>query len=144
VGTDLSHPALGVAFWNRKALGLEGRAMLEQGPWYQALNHHHQEQFDLIVSNPPYIALDEMQGLSPEVRDHEPRMALTDEGDGLSAYRQIVAGYRPFLAPGGRWMVEIRPTQGQPVARMMREAGLNAVRVVQDLDGRDRVVAGAA
>lgn len=141
IGADLSTAALGVAARNRQALGCEGRAVLEQGSWYSALDGHS-EEFDLIVSNPPYIALDEMPDLSPEVRNHEPRMALTDEADGLNCYRQIIAGHRPYLAAGGRLMVEIGPTQGQAVAQLMAQAGLHDIRVIADLDGRDRVVTG--
>ncbi|CUH80133.1 peptide chain release factor N(5)-glutamine methyltransferase [Tropicibacter naphthalenivorans] len=141
VGIDLSAGALNVAFWNRNALKLEQRAALEQGSWYAPLIGTD-EQFDLIVSNPPYIAAEEMADLSPEVRDYEPRMALTDEGDGLSCYRLIVAGALAYLAPQGRLMVEIGPTQGAAVREMMSQAGLGDLRIIPDLDGRDRVVAG--
>ncbi|WP_335946445.1 peptide chain release factor N(5)-glutamine methyltransferase [Salipiger bermudensis] len=142
IGTDLSEEALEVAFWNRNALRLEARAALARGSWFGALGEDDRERFDLIVSNPPYIALDEMDDLSPEVRDHEPRMALTDEGDGLTAYRMIAAGAPSHLIPGGRLMVEIGPSQGAAVADLFRSAGLQEVAVITDLDGRDRVVVG--
>ena len=142
IGTDLSEEALEVAFWNRNALRLEARAALARGSWFGALGEDDRERFDLIVSNPPYIALDEMDDLSPEVRDHEPRMALTDEGDGLTAYRMIAAGAPSHLLPGGRLMVEIGPSQGAAVADLFRSAGLQEVTVITDLDGRDRVVVG--
>ncbi|MAE91205.1 MAG: protein-(glutamine-N5) methyltransferase, release factor-specific [Pelagibaca sp.] len=142
IGTDLSEEALEVAFWNRNALRLEARAALARGSWFGALGEDDRERFDLIVSNPPYIALDEMDDLSPEVRDHEPRMALTDEGDGLTAYRMIAAGAPSHLLPGGRLMVEIGPSQGAAVADLFRSAGLQEVAVITDLDGRDRVVVG--
>ncbi|MBY6005854.1 peptide chain release factor N(5)-glutamine methyltransferase [Salipiger bermudensis] len=142
IGTDLSQEALEVAFWNRNALRLEARAALARGDWFGALGEDDRERFDLIVSNPPYIALDEMTGLSPEVRDHEPRMALTDEGDGLTAYRRIAAGAPAHLLPGGRLMVEIGPSQGGAVADLFRDVGLSEVAVIADLDGRDRVVVG--
>jgi release factor glutamine methyltransferase len=139
VGIDLSAAALQVAQDNRGALDLEHRAAFEEGSWFAPLEGVDQ-RFDLIVSNPPYIALDEMPDLSPEVRNNEPRMALTDEGDGLAAYRLICAGVGAYLAENGRLMVEIGPTQGAAVAEMMAQAGLDDVRVVTDLDGRDRVV----
>lgn len=142
IGTDLSEEALEVAFWNRNALRLEARAALARGSWFGALGEDDRERFDLIVSNPPYIALDEMDDLSPEVRDHEPRMALTDEGDGLTAYRMIAAGAPSHLLPGGRLMVEIGPSQSAAVADLFRSAGLQEVAVITDLDGRDRVVVG--
>ncbi|WP_353472663.1 peptide chain release factor N(5)-glutamine methyltransferase [Salipiger sp. H15] len=141
IGTDLSQKALEVAFWNRNALALEPRAALAQGDWWGALGQAP-ERFDLIVSNPPYIALSEMAGLSPEVREHEPRMALTDEGDGLAAYRAIAAGAVAHLHPGGRLLVEIGPLQGPDVAALFEAAGLRDVAVIADLDGRNRVVSG--
>ncbi len=101
-------------------------------------------RFDLIVSNPPYIALAEMAGLSPEVRGWEPRGALTDGGDGLGAYRVISAGARAHLTPGGWLMVEIGPTQADAVARLLTAGGFTGVGLRQDLDGRDRVVFGQA
>ena len=78
--------ALAVARENAKAIGV--RADFLESDWFAAVAG----RFDLIVSNPPYIALDEMAGLAPDVRDWEPRQALTDEGDGLAAYRAITAG----------------------------------------------------
>lgn len=141
VGADLSSDALNVAYWNSNALGLEPRSTLLAGSWYEALGPDEQ-YFDLIVSNPPYIALSEMFGLEPEVRDHEPRMALTDGSDGLSAYRVITAGAPHHLLEGGRLIVEIGPTQGRAVSDMMRTVGFNNVQITCDLDGRDRVVQG--
>ncbi len=140
-GTDLSPAALQVAARNRAALGLDSRADLLEGSWFDPLPAD--ARFDLVVSNPPYIAADEMPALSPELR-HEPEMALTDGGDGLAAYRAIAAGMRDRLAPGGRLLVEIGPTQGAGVAALFEAAGLEAVQVAQDFDGRDRVVWGVA
>ena len=97
-------------------------------------------RFDLIVSNPPYIALDEMPALPDEVRRHEPEMALTDGGDGLGAYRTIAAGALAHLRPGGRLIVEIGPTQAAEVCEILSQAGLQNPQVVPDLDGRDRVI----
>ncbi len=141
VGVDLSAEALNVAYWNRNALSLVERANLVQGSWFDPLIGTA-AQFDLIVSNPPYIGVDEMADLAPEVRDHEPRMALTDEADGLTAYRHIIDNSGPFLDDGGRLMVEIGPTQGAIVEEMMRASGLGHVSTIPDLDGRDRVVVG--
>ena len=99
-------------------------------------------RFDLIVSNPPYITAAEMPTLSPEVRNWEPHLALTPGGDGLAAYRRIVAAAPGHLVPDGVLMVETGPTQAAQVVEMFRDAGLGAVEVRQDLDGRDRVVLG--
>ncbi|MFW2587581.1 peptide chain release factor N(5)-glutamine methyltransferase [Sagittula sp. SSi028] len=140
-GCDLSTEALQVAERNRAALGLDGHAELRAGRWFDALGGVD-DRFDLIVSNPPYIAINEMPFLSPEVRHHEPRLALTDEADGLSAYAAILAGYDRWLARSGRLVVEIGASQGGAVSRMFEQAGLTGVRVIPDLDGRDRVVVG--
>ncbi|MEI4470163.1 peptide chain release factor N(5)-glutamine methyltransferase [Frigidibacter sp. MR17.24] len=139
VGLDLSPGALAVAGENAGRLGLQARARLLQSDWYDAAGGTG--PFDLIVSNPPYIAQDEMADLSPEVRDWEPAMALTPGGDGLDAYREIARGAAAHLAPGGRLIVEIGPTQGRAVSGLFRRAGLDVTRIRPDLDGRDRVVA---
>lgn len=138
LGVDLSEAACLQASANAVLHRVEARADIRQSDWFSAVKG----QFDLIVSNPPYIALDEMDDLSEEVREHEPQMALTDGADGLSAYRLICAGLGRHLAQGGRVLVEIGPTQGAAVAEMMRAAGLVDVTVLPDLDGRDRVVLG--
>lgn len=140
LGSDLSAAALAVARGNAAALGLAGRAAFHQADWFAGLDG----RFDLIVSNPPYVAEAEMAGLAPEVRDWEPHLALTPGGDGLDAYRAIAAGVRGHLTPGGRLMVEIGPTQGLAVTGLFLAAGLVEVAVHPDLDGRDRVVSATA
>lgn len=134
LGTDISAAALAVARRNAENIGV--RAAFVQSDWFSQV----QGQFDLIVSNPPYIALAEMASLSPDVREWEPRLALTDEGDGLGAYRRIAAGTGAHLRPEGRLLVEIGPTQADDVAAIMTAAGFHAPRVLRDLDGRDRVI----
>ena len=136
-GTDVSGAALAVAERNAAALGVAGRCAWIESDWFTAVGG----EFDLIVSNPPYIAAEEMAGLAPEL-SHEPREALTDESDGLSAYRVITAGARAHLRPGGRLMVEIGWTQGRQVSEMFTNAGFSDVDILPDLDGRDRVVWG--
>jgi len=133
-GTDISAKALEVARENAYKINVSANFL--ESDWFMAIT----ETFDLIVSNPPYIALNEMGDLVPEVQKWEPRQALTDEADGLTAYRAIAAGAPAHLSPGGRLMVEIGPTQGAAVAGLMRAAGLIDVRILPDLDGRDRVV----
>jgi len=90
--------ALGVAKRNAKALEVCTRCTLMFSDWFEDVTG----TYDLIVSNPPYIAADEMDDLQPEVRDHEPRMALTDEADGLTHYRHIIAHHDLYLRPGGQ------------------------------------------
>ncbi|CUJ88445.1 Release factor glutamine methyltransferase [Ruegeria denitrificans] len=136
LGADLSEAACLQASANAVQHQMQGRVEIVRSDWFENI----EGMFDLIVSNPPYISLAEMQDLSPEVREHEPRMALTDEGDGLGAYRHIAASVPDFLMPGGRILVEIGPKQGQSVAALFQAAGLIDARVIPDLDGRDRVV----
>ncbi|WP_170774439.1 peptide chain release factor N(5)-glutamine methyltransferase [Ruegeria lacuscaerulensis] len=136
VGVDLSESACLQTSANAVQHQVQDRVEVLQSDWFGNI----EGQYDLIVSNPPYISLSEMEALSPEVREHEPRMALTDEGDGLGAYRRIAAGVPDFLLPGGRLLVEIGPTQGAAVAALFDAAGLSETRVIPDLDGRDRVV----
>ncbi|MCP4818985.1 MAG: peptide chain release factor N(5)-glutamine methyltransferase [Shimia sp.] len=137
VATDLSEAALAVARENAEAIGVADRLELAQSDWFSDVIG----TYDLIVSNPPYIALDEMAGLAPEL-SHEPRMALTDEGDGLACYRVIAATARPHLTTGGRLLVEIGHMQGPAVASLFAQAGLEDVEILNDLDGRNRVVCG--
>ena len=137
-GTDISDAALQVAIGNTRDLGLEARARFRKSDWFAGVTG----AYDLIVSNPPYIAADEMPALAPEVRDWEPHLALTPGGDGLDAYRAITRGAGARLMPGGRLLVEIGPSQGPAVAALFTQAGLTGVRVLPDMDGRDRVVAG--
>ncbi|SDI01789.1 peptide chain release factor N(5)-glutamine methyltransferase [Lutimaribacter saemankumensis] len=137
LGTDLSEAALSVARENARSLALAERVEFRQSDWVSQVDG----RFDLIVSNPPYIAFGEMGALAPELT-HEPRMALTDEGDGLTAYRAICIGAPAHLQPGGWLMVEIGWQQGKPVSDLFADAGFSKVAVLPDLDGRDRVVQG--
>jgi len=137
VGSDLSAAALAVARENAENLGLTARAKLVQSDWFAAIPG----RFDLIVSNPPYIAQDEMAGLSPDVLNWEPHSALTPGGDGLAAYRALAQGAPARLMNGGRLLLEIGPTQAATVSALLAAQGMTHIRVLQDLDGRDRVVA---
>ena len=141
IGTDLSREALAVAMVNAGQLGLEHRVKFYEGDWFAALPVGT-AAFDLIVGNPPYITADEMLELSPEVRDFEPRMALTDEGDGLSCYRAIAKQAQQHLREGGRLIVEVGARQGAAVAQIFGAQGFAEVTIKPDLDGRDRVVFG--
>lgn len=138
VGADKSSEACFEASANAHVHDVSGRAQFATSDWFDAI----EGTFDLIVSNPPYIAQNEMAGLAPEVRKYEPRMALTDEADGLSCYRIIVSQAMDYLDPKGRLIVEIGPTQGPAVQAMFKSAGFKVVGVIPDLDGRDRVVGG--
>lgn len=136
VGVDISAGALAVARDNSARVGVSDRVELVRSEWFSDVAG----QFDLIVSNPPYIAADEMASLAPEVREWEPHLALTPGGDGLDAYRAIAASAVAHMARGARLVVEIGPTQAGAVAAMFAEAGLADIMVHCDLDGRDRCV----
>jgi release factor glutamine methyltransferase len=139
-GVDLSEKALSVAAANAASLAVADRAIFLQSDWLRAVSG----TFDLVVSNPPYIAEAEMPGLAPEVLQWEPRLALTPGGDGLAAYRSILRDIRLVLTPPGRVLLETGAGQGDAVAALCRAAGLRAVTVLQDIDGRDRVVSAVA
>ncbi len=139
VGTDISEKAVLVAGENAARIGVADRILLPLSDWWEDIGG----RYDLIVSNPPYIAAEEMAGLGREL-SYEPRGALTDEGDGLGAYRAIAARVAEFLAPGGRVLMEIGPAQGASVSELLVEAGLRDIAVHPDLDGRDRVVSARA
>ncbi|MEM6636041.1 MAG: peptide chain release factor N(5)-glutamine methyltransferase [Pseudomonadota bacterium] len=136
LGSDVSDDALRVAEKNAESLGLEGRARFQRADWWAGITG----QFDTIVANPPYIARHEMAALAPEVREWEPVQALTDGADGLGAYRVIASGARAKMTEDARLLVEVGPDQAAVVASLFSDAGLEAIAVDTDLDGRDRVV----
>lgn len=137
LGVDLSEAACLQASANAVLHRVQNRADIRLSDWFGAVT----ESYDLIVANPPYIAVHELPDLEDEVRQHEPEMALTDGGDGLSAYRAIARGAPRHLVPGGRILVEIGTTQGAAVSDIFAHAGLSGICVLRDLDRRDRVVA---
>ncbi|MCI9073924.1 MAG: peptide chain release factor N(5)-glutamine methyltransferase [Lachnospiraceae bacterium] len=139
VGTDISSEALAVARRNGVALlGPEKEyAFLESDLFDQV-----EGRYDIIVSNPPYIRQEEIDTLMPEVRDHEPRMALDGGADGLDFYRRIVAESPSYLTGGGRLYLEIGWDQGDAVQELLLRKGFREVNVVQDYAGLDRVVWG--
>jgi release factor glutamine methyltransferase len=140
LGVDISEEALAVARDNAASLGLGHRLALLRGDWTAGLDA---DSFDLVVANPPYIASEIIETLEPEVRDHEPRLALEGGVDGLDAYRVLAPEILRVLKPGGRFAVEIGFDQKDAVERLFREAGALAVQTIRDLGDRDRVVAGA-
>lgn len=126
------------------ASGFAGQQSIRflQGDLFEALDHAGPEplRFDIITSNPPYIPTAVLNGLEPEVRDHEPRQALDGTADGLFFYRRIAAEAGRYLKTGGMIYLEIGYDQGASVAALLAEAGFDRVRVFKDLPGKDRVV----
>ena len=139
LGVDVSEEALAVARENAANLGLAGRTAFLRGDWTQGLDD---EGFDLVVANPPYIPSAEIETLEPEVRDHEPLLALDGGPDGLAAYRVLAPQILRVLKPGGVFAVEIGAGQSRDVETLFRTAGADQVRTHKDLANRDRVVAG--
>jgi release factor glutamine methyltransferase len=140
LGVDASEAALEVARENAASLSLAHRVTLERGDWTVGLAD---DRYDLVVCNPPYIRTGDIAGLAPEVRDHEPRLALDGGRDGLKAYRVLAPQILRVLRPGGRFAVEIGVGQRGAVDALLAAAGAEALAVTNDLAGRERVVSGA-
>ncbi|MDG2520906.1 peptide chain release factor N(5)-glutamine methyltransferase [Caulobacter segnis] len=139
LGIDISSEALAVARENAANLDLNNQVALLRGDWTGGLAD---ENFDIVVSNPPYIATDEIETLEPEVRDHEPRLALDGGADGLDPYRILAPEILRVLKPGGLFAVEIGHTQSKDVEALFTAAGGLDVWTIKDLSDRDRVVTG--
>ena len=141
LGVDLSAEALEVA--GRNVLKVLTPEKAEHAHFLQSdLFEKVEGKFEIIVSNPPYIASAEVEKLMPEVRDHEPRMALDGTEDGLHFYRRIIKEAGKHLVNSGMLFFEIGYDQGQAVSELMRTQGYREVQVVQDYAGLDRVVLG--
>lgn len=141
LGVDLSAEALEVA--GRNVLKVLTPEKAEHAHFLQSdLFEKVEGKFEIIVSNPPYIASAEVDRLMPEVRDHEPRMALDGTEDGLHFYRRIIEEAGKHLVSSGMLFFEIGYDQGQAVSELMRTEGYCEVQVVQDYAGLDRVVLG--
>ncbi len=139
VAVDLSPDALEVAKRNAERHGVAERIDFRQGDLYAALKPS--EQFDLIVSNPPYITPTELADLAKEVRDHEPRLALDGGPDGLAFYRRIAMGATTYLSATGSLILEIGSTQADAVIEIFTSSGqFEVFPVKKDQAGRARVV----
>ena len=133
--TDISREALNVAADNASRNGVT--LTFSEGDLWDAVGN---KTYDVIVSNPPYIAESERPTLMPEVREHEPGLALFAECDGLAFYERVARKACEHLVPGGRLYVEIGATQGEQVSELFTQNGLTDVRVTKDLAGLPRVV----
>jgi len=138
VGVDFSPKAIAVARRNAEALGVADRVSFMEGSWDAPL----EGGFDLAVSNPPYIPEADIAGLAIDVRDYDPRMALTPGGDGLGPYRAILAAMPGWLKPGGCIGFEFGIEQAASVTMLMRQAGLSDIAVHRDLAGIERAAFG--
>ncbi len=136
VGVDIAPAALKIAAENAESLGLADRAEFRKGDWTRGLSG----PFDVILSNPPYIARDEIEHLAAEVLC-DPIRALDGGPDGLDAYRRILAEAPALLAPGGLMALEIGWDQAEALTGLIEASGGRVRRLVQDLAGLDRVLA---
>ena len=136
VGADISPAALSVAKKNADRLGIEADFIESD------LFENVDGVFDIIVSNPPYIRTCEIEELMPEVKDHDPFIALNGKEDGVTFYRRIIKDAPDHLVMGGLLAFEIGNDQGKAVSDMMNDAGFTGVCVLKDLCGNDRVVLG--
>jgi release factor glutamine methyltransferase len=136
VGADLSEKALALAARNAHQLNVE--VELIQSDLFERVDG----MFDIIVSNPPYIPSGDIEALMPEVRDHEPRLALDGREDGLEFYRNISKAAKEHLKPEGLIFYEIGYNQGEAVREILTKEGFTEVTIKKDLSGLDRVVAG--
>jgi release factor glutamine methyltransferase len=137
--TDISSTALEIAHKNAKLLKLEDRVQFLLGSWYEALGEA--TAFDIILSNPPYIAKQDPHLTQGDLR-FEPISALTDQADGLKCLRTIIDGARGHLTPNGLLAVEHGFDQSDAVLDLMRSAGFNDIQAHQDLAGHRRVASG--
>jgi release factor glutamine methyltransferase len=134
LGVDDSTAALELARRNAERLGLAARADVLQGHWGEGLR----ERFDLIVSNPPYVAERDWDALQPEIREFEPKAALVAGPDGLAAYRALAPECARLLAQGGVCALEIGFAQGDAVAALLAAQGLIVTERARDLGGIER------
>lgn len=138
VAVDISEAALDIAKANARQHDVTERLTFKCGSWFAPVSG----VYDLIVSNPPYISDEAMIQLPPEVRDFDPEMALSGGREGLDPYGLILNEASQFLAPDGHLIFEIGFDQGPAVSRLMADKGFVNVRILQDLAGHDRIVAG--
>jgi len=139
VGLDVSAEALALAKENAALTGLDGRVLFAES---DGCGEFDPASVDVLVSNPPYIQSQVVDGLPPHIRDHEPRLALDGGPDGLDVYRALLLDAVMVLKPGGGVFFEIGDEQGPALRDMLEEYGFTEVAVVKDYAGRDRFATG--
>ena len=141
--SDISHEAVNIARENAAKNGAEEKILFAEGDLFRAKTKSEKSlsrrSYDIICANPPYVPTAEIEELEPEVRDHDPLLALDGGADGLDFYRRLAKDAPAHLNEGGKILLEIGCGQGADVIRIFAEAGWREGRVEQDLSGRDRV-----
>ena len=139
--TDVDEDALAIARANIAGSGTPStRIRVAQGSWFDALPDELRGRLLLAVANPPYLAANELPGLSPEVAEWEPVGALVSGATGLEAFEAILAHATEWLDDGGTLVLELAPHQAEAVADLARAAGFPSVELHRDLAGRERVL----
>ena len=139
VAIDKSPVALEIAKRNAQNLSVADRAVFVESDCFDSLDSREYE-FDLIVSNPPYVAEKALRGLQREVRDHEPLVALSPGGDGLSVIRRLIDEGPSFIKPNGHLLMEIGFDQGEAVERLISDSAWSLREIRPDLQGIPRIV----
>ncbi len=138
VGVDINAGAISVSCENATWLGVAARADFRMGSWFSTIKEG--EQFDLIVSNPPYIPEPDIESLAREVRNHDPIAALTPGKTGLEAYKIILKDLKKYLVCGGYALMEIGMGQDESLIRLVEDSNIRPVDSYHDLGGIVRVV----
>lgn len=139
---DISLEALAVAKQNAQLHAVESKIKFSCSDVFDQADALLQSQYDIVVSNPPYIPKDEWEQLQKEVKDFEPSSALTDGTDGLKFYNRMVEILPVILKPGGTVVFEVGFGQSETIAQKLKQAGLKDVRITRDLQEVPRVVSG--
>ncbi|MDX9755464.1 MAG: peptide chain release factor N(5)-glutamine methyltransferase [bacterium] len=138
--SDVSGLAIQLAAKNIRRYRLENRIRLREGPLFNPIRAELVRNFDLIVSNPPYVKSGDMNKLSPQVKDYEPRLALDGGREGMNFYQSILDHAAPLLKPGGYILLEADPTLMAPIqAAVQRKRVFTEFSILQDAAGKDRV-----
>lgn len=137
VAVDMSEAALNIARANADHHNLRSRMMFLRSDWFESLKP---DSFDLVVSNPPYISNCEIESLHPEVKNHDPILALHGGEDGLAAYKIIFSALDSFLTLDGTGLFEIGYSQGMSVSRLAEDSGFCVIELHRDFGGHNRVL----
>jgi release factor glutamine methyltransferase len=135
LGIDILPAAVDIARGNATNLGLGSRARFEMGDWCDL---HLDTQFDVVIANPPYVPTADIAGLAPEVRLHDPTLALDGGDDGLEAYRQLATSLADMLKTRGIAVLECGMGQAGAVSGILSAAGFHSIAVAKDLSGIER------
>jgi len=139
---DISVEALNLARQNARAHGVDARVNFILADIFDSSLEIFHKPHDLVVSNPPYVSLDEWEQLQTEVREFEPSLAVTDGKDGFQFYREIASLLPAILHPGGSIALEVGYGQAEKVAQLLQTSGMQDLHIANDLQGIQRVVAG--